>query len=226
MKPFALALGMSVLLLGSASCSSEEEPGDKPQGDRCSLNSECVEPMVCGFERCRPQCATSRDCGGRRCMRSTATANVCQLDDESTCSHNSECPGSQICASDLQCRDACVTAKDCVSGQECIDSVCVEPAELQPDGTLTSRAPADGVACTYATECPGTLVCLDGVCAIECLEDKDCFVTWACFKESVGGDDLVIVAGRGRTNPWWCPVRSLLLDSCLPRRWGRARWLR
>lgn len=191
-RSFAALAGLG--LFGVVACTTEETVADL--GDRCSLNSECKDPLVCGFERCRPECATSRDCGGRRCMRTAAGANVCQLEDEVSCTHNSQCPGTQVCAADLQCRDQCVSDKDCVGGQQCTDSVCAETTELGPGGVLPARVPTEGVRCTYATECPGDLVCLNGVCAIECYNDRDCYVTWQCNTVALGGDGRCYPPGK------------------------------
>lgn len=34
--------------------------------------------------------------------------------------------------------------------------------------------------CALASDCPGDLVCRSGFCDVECVTDKDCFVTWTC----------------------------------------------
>ena len=99
-------------------------------GSRCSLNSDCRSPLVCGFERCRQECNTSRDCGGKLCVRGAMAGNVCQLDDEAQCTHNSECAGTQLCGSDGRCRDVCVTDKDCVTELVCASHVCAKRDEL------------------------------------------------------------------------------------------------
>lgn len=157
-------------------------------GARCSLNSDCKSPLVCGFERCRPECKTSRDCNGKLCVRSDLGGNVCQLDDEVACTRNSECPGTQICGPDRHCRDVCITDKDCVTDLLCVSRTCAKKEELV-DGKLPEASPStSGVTCTYATDCPGTLVCLGGRCDLECLGDKDCLVGWSCKPQAGGGD--------------------------------------
>ena len=37
-----------------------------------------------------------------------------------------------------------------------------------------------GAECTKASDCPGVLVCRQGVCDVECVNDKDCTPTWTC----------------------------------------------
>lgn len=55
-----------------------------------------------------------------------------------------------------------------------------------PAGSCASQpepdapAPPDGPECVLASDCPGTLVCRNGVCDLECITDKDCTPTWTC----------------------------------------------
>ena len=176
------------MLVGAAIIACGTEKLSLDNGARCSLNSDCRVPLVCGFERCRVQCVTSRDCDGRLCVRGDLGGNVCQLDDEVECNHNSECPGTQLCGPDRRCRDVCITDRDCVTDLLCVTRVCARPDELS-NGRLPERAPVEeGASCTYATDCPGDLVCLYGRCDVECLGDKDCLVGWACRPQATGGD--------------------------------------
>jgi len=184
-----VAGSVATALLVIASCGEVAQNLDT--GARCSLNSDCKTPLVCGFERCRAQCNTSRDCGGKLCVRSETngqSANVCQLEDEVECTHNSQCPGSQLCGPDRHCRDVCITDKDCVTDLLCVSRVCAKPEELR-NGALPQRSPVDaGASCTYATDCPNDLVCLYGRCDVECLGPKDCLVGWTCKAQNAGGD--------------------------------------
>ena len=182
-------LALPILFAVVASCGSTES--NLASGDRCSLNSDCKAPLVCGFERCRAECRTSRDCGGKLCVRSaegSQSGNVCQLDDEVECSHNSQCTGTQLCGPDRHCRDACITDKDCVTDLLCVSRVCAKPEELVSGKLPSSLASDAGASCVYATDCPGDLVCLYGRCDVECLGDKDCLVGWGCKPTATGGD--------------------------------------
>lgn len=49
------------------------------------------------------------------------------------------------------------------------------PASLAPN-----RPDAAGAECSFASDCPGSLVCKSGVCDLECITDKDCAATWSC----------------------------------------------
>ncbi len=167
-------------------------------GGRCSLNSDCTTPLVCGFERCRAQCATSRDCNGTLCVRSDLGANVCQLEDEVECTHNSQCAGAQLCGSDGRCRDVCITDKDCVTDLQCVTRVCAKPEELV-EGRLPERRTTDaGSACTYASDCAGDLMCIGGRCDRECFGDKDCLVGWQCRTTTTPGGDGRCYPGQPR----------------------------
>jgi streptogramin lyase len=146
----------------------------------CSVNTDCVAPLVCAFRKCHTACTTSRDCQpGQRCVASDRPFHVCQLAEEAKCTYNSDCPEKQVCAVDLECRDECTTSRDCVSGQICVTSTCAEPVELV-DGKLPMRGAEAGSAsgrgqpCAYNSECPAPLVCLARSCAFECRTAADC----------------------------------------------------
>lgn len=129
-------------------------------------------------------------------MRGSEGGNVCQLDDEVQCTHNSQCTGTQLCARDGRCRDVCITDKDCVTDLLCVTRVCAKPEETI-GGALPGRTVVDsGAACVYATDCPADLVCLYGRCDVECLGDKDCLVGWTCRSAASGGDGRCYPAGR------------------------------
>src|SRR5262245_61067072 len=74
-----IALG---LLLGAVNpgCSTDSELRGLAQS--CTLNSDCVEGLVCLTNRCHAVCKESRDCqNGARCIQSPA-GSVCQLPEE------------------------------------------------------------------------------------------------------------------------------------------------
>jgi hypothetical protein len=172
----------------------------------CAINSDCSSPLVCAFRTCHVECASTRDCvtyGGGLCVQSDKPYRVCQNPTEATCVRNSDCPGSQVCGQDLHCRDACVTERDCLEGQLCATGTCAEPAELI-DGVLPSKSkPVGGASCARSSECPGTLICLEGACVDECKGDKDCQYGFGCLnarcvpKPSAGGAGGGAGAGAG-----------------------------
>ena len=87
-----------------------------------------------------------------------------------------------MCGIDERCRDACVTSRDCLKDQTCTSGTCADATDLV-SGMLpqVTDAGGGGTPCVHATECPDNLVCLrSGVCGPECVQDKDCFVTWTC----------------------------------------------
>jgi hypothetical protein len=129
---------LAALVIASfASCdgsSSTKTTGMLAAG--CTLNSDCDSPLVCAFQRCHNECTSSRDCAtGQRCVASDRPFKVCQLDEERACSTNAECPLGMLCGVDGQCRDQCVTNRDCISGQTCVSRTCADTAELV-DGSL------------------------------------------------------------------------------------------
>lgn len=110
--------------------------------------------------------------------------HVCQLPEEKTCAKNADCPQGQSCGVDKQCRDGCSTDRDCLAEQVCASGTCADTVELVADGGLPvteALGQGKGQPCVRATDCPGNLVCKNGICAAECVTDKDCFVTWTCI---------------------------------------------
>jgi hypothetical protein len=182
-----VAGALTAALLVAVGCSTPTSKGEVAA--RCSLNSDCRSPLVCSFERCHEQCTSSRDCKGKLCVRGEKGVNVCQLDDEIACIHNSDCPGTQLCGRDQKCHDVCITDKDCVVDLLCVTRLCAKADELVDGGDLPSKLPEDaGAQCLYNTDCPGELICLNGHCDAECVGNKDCEIGWTCNLEINGGD--------------------------------------
>jgi hypothetical protein len=114
--------------------------------------------LQCSQGYCVKNCQTSQDCpNGERCViltvadaaggaggaagaggaggatvsmsdpNATATGTVCQALEKKTCALNSDC-SPLFCALDLQCRNQCKTAVDCLAGNVCtVSGVCVDP---------------------------------------------------------------------------------------------------
>ncbi|MGC4088078.1 MAG: WAP domain-containing protein [Polyangiaceae bacterium] len=89
----------------------------------CTLNSDCLDPLVCTFARCHAECSKDRDCPGeQRCVKSS-TGYVCQLKVETDCTKSTAvCKGTQQCGEDGECRDTCTDTTDCTTGQVCATS--------------------------------------------------------------------------------------------------------
>lgn len=133
----------SAFLPLAAGCGSSKKP---TPGTACALNSDCNNPLSCTFGRCHTACQETRDCpAGQRCVKA-AGGNVCQLAEEKSCPPSKACMDPLICAADLQCRNGCATAADCVKGQACLGGACVEPSEITPDGKLVGAGGTDGGA--------------------------------------------------------------------------------
>jgi hypothetical protein len=148
-------------------------------GDACHLNSDCDALLLCVFERCHEACNDSRDCdSGAHCVRGARQRNVCQLEDEQSCSQHAPCPGSQLCAVDATCRDACLESEDCIAGQVCTTSTCADATEVDAEGLLPVAASES--ACTYDSDCSAGRVCRGGECQIECRVTRDCATAHVC----------------------------------------------
>ena len=107
---------------------------------RCSINSDCDDPLVCAFGRCHEECSSSRDCPGRaNCVRSDdGDLRVCQLEVEISCNRDGDCSGDQTCAADGECRDGCKKVSECAEEQVCVEqgAVCADEREVDKSGAL------------------------------------------------------------------------------------------
>ncbi len=192
MRGLASGVGLTgAVLVAIVACSgsSAEKLKAAELAEGCVINSDCAGDLVCAFRRCHVQCETSKDCDpGLLCVVSDKPFKVCQLPVEVPCDNfnHSGCPGSQLCAVDNRCREACRSDNDCVPPQVCPDGTCAEPEELVA-GQLVPAAPPSptdpptpGRPCTHHSNCPDPLVCLFGLCSFECFQDRDCDAPARC----------------------------------------------
>lgn len=176
----------AALSLGFGCVSTENERTlELAIGTRCTLNSDCTDPNVCVFGTCHAECNTTADCeNGERCVKGEkGGANVCQLASESKCATSADCSGSQVCGVDGACRDGCKATTDCLTGQLCTQGTCAEQSEVDPSTNALPEDPAhvgEGQPCTYNTDCPEELACIESTCAFQCLGDKDCAAGQTC----------------------------------------------
>ena len=179
------ALFLFAVLTG---CSGAESKRAQLAGG-CTLNSDCDSPLVCAFRICHTACLETRDCpAGERCVASDKPFHVCQLGSEVSCTRNSDCHGSQVCGVDNQCRDQCVSDRDCLSGQTCTQATCADSVELNSKGVLEpatgdagSSGLSAGIPCSYNSDCTAPLICRAQICAEECRADVDCSSGQTCL---------------------------------------------
>ncbi len=150
----------------------------------CLINSDCAAGLACVFRVCHQSCRVDGDCDpSSRCIAATDPAKtlICVLPSDTPdagCRYDSQCPSSLVCGKDLVCRNQCLTSIDCVPDQLCVSGTCAKRSELIADGGLPVAPTAPEVQrCSFSVECPGTLVCRQGVCLKECLDDRDCTVS-------------------------------------------------
>ena len=104
-------------------------------GTACALSSDCADPLVCRFERCRVECRESRDCDGDElCFPLPGGVGVCRLPDEGECASDADC------ATDLRCREGrcttgCERHEECGAGALCQMGGCVAIPPGQDAGT-------------------------------------------------------------------------------------------
>jgi hypothetical protein len=145
----ALGAGAGFVLVACGDTAEEEKKlAGIAQG--CTLNSDCNNPLVCAFQRCHEACTETRDCTPpQRCVAGDEGTNVCQLPDDVDCMMSSGCNGSQVCAVDHECRDACTSENECIGAQVCATSgACAEPDEVDDDGDLPPAGGTGGMGGT------------------------------------------------------------------------------
>ena len=146
-----LTLGASVgFVLVACGDTADEQKKLAGIAQGCTLNSDCNNPLVCAFQRCHEACVESRDCPpGQRCIAGEDDTNVCQLPDEVSCMTSSGCDGSQVCAIDRECRDACTSENECIGAQVCATTgACADPDEVDKDGNLPPAGGTGGMGGT------------------------------------------------------------------------------
>jgi len=130
------ALAFSALL-GALACSSDDTSLARLAAG-CTLNSDCVQPLVCSFGRCHAACRSSVDCPPTQSCIGSPRGGVCQLPSEATCSATQPCAESLVCQSDLRCHSRCSASSECTTGQRCIAGSCHDRSERDDAG------PGDG----------------------------------------------------------------------------------
>lgn len=219
---FGLAAGAlsSVFALGMGCISTENERTlELAVGTRCTLNSDCTDPNVCVFGTCHAECTSSKDCQhDERCVKGEkGGVNVCQLAKESTCATSADCSGSQVCGVDGECRDGCKATEECLTGQVCTQGTCADQDEVDPmTGTLVADPEhvGEGQPCTYNTDCPENLGCIESSCAYQCKGDKDCSPGQKCVDNFCKIDTPVPLEC---TNSGQCGTGFLcVMNECVP----------
>lgn len=145
--------------------------GDRPQlrGAGCEVNSDCDARLVCRLSRCRKECDVHRDCGlGLQCLLDRDGLGACQLEDELTCTLDSQCADSLVCRGG-ECANECAVDRDCPPESECGEEMsCEISAEAQRP-------------CVYNSDCDAPLICdEDQRCRPECAADRDCVAPRIC----------------------------------------------
>jgi hypothetical protein len=114
----------AVLLAWGCGDSTDEQIRAAELAQSCTINSDCKGDLVCIFERCHIACEDDEDCeADLRCVSGGSDGvNVCQLEDETDCRIDKDCPGEQVCGVDQECRDSCTDDDECVKGQICAAS--------------------------------------------------------------------------------------------------------
>ncbi len=156
-RSFVSALASSALVLAACQATTAT-------GAACSRASDCASPLVCGFGRCRVECAQNRDCGaGRLCLLDAGGQGSCSLDSDAC---TSICGAGLMCVAGT-CVQPCSGDGDCPLDGQCATGSCVRGPERDAgDGSdagashdAGGRHDAGTIFCTHAVDCPSGQVC-------------------------------------------------------------------
>ena len=139
----------------AAGCSTNEPESRVAQP--CVTNGDCTEMTECIRGRCHTKCQTSGNCEAfsqdadaiaGRCVV-LDEAKICLLSDEIVCAGEAAtCPDGLLCGGDDQCHNDCAIDRNCVSGQVCVNAVCVEPQVNDDAGSSGDAASTDEIGQT------------------------------------------------------------------------------
>ncbi|HEX7597834.1 MAG TPA: hypothetical protein VF518_06440 [Polyangia bacterium] len=141
MNRSSLLISTFLAAITAVSCSGSSKKLDL--GGQCVQNSDCNNPLACKFATCHQQCTESRDCSaGMRCVIVDGSG-VCQTPAESVC--GDKCVSPMVCNTvDNTCRGACTTSANCLNGQTCAGTFCVDNTELaNKDGSAGAGGGSD-----------------------------------------------------------------------------------
>lgn len=161
--------GLALLVVG---CGGDDQP-TKAVGDICYVASDCPDPLVCAYQKCRNQCLSSKDCPSKHhCVGATAPRTGVCLPDED-CKRNSDCNQPLVCGRSNLCEQQCQKTVDCLVSQACDRGSCVD-VENVPEGGMPPPG-TEGQTCLLNSDCAQDLVCYpSGFCGKQCVEDRDC----------------------------------------------------
>jgi hypothetical protein len=167
-RPWLLAV---VLLLGA--CSSDDPP-TKATGDVCYVASDCPDPLVCAYQKCRTQCLSNKDCPTKHhCVGATQPRTGVCLPDED-CTRNSDCSEPLVCGRRSLCEEQCGKDVDCLASQICDRGSCAD-VTVAPEAGVPLTPGTSGQTCNLNSDCEPGLVCLPSLsCGKQCVEARDC----------------------------------------------------
>lgn len=108
----------------------------RPIGAYCIEASDCRDPYVCDYGRCRAECKLDSDCTDGACVASIIDpkAGVCTVVSESGCKSDEDCPEGLYCGVDAICRTSCNDNDDCQGDKICFRNTCFDKKpELEID---------------------------------------------------------------------------------------------
>lgn len=210
-------------------CGGDESP-TKAVGDLCYVASDCPDPLVCAFQKCRSQCLSDKDCQAKQhCVGATAPrTGVCIPNED--CELNSDCPDPLVCARNFLCNAQCRGDNDCLKAQYCDRGSCVDREAVPPDSGPQTPGKI-GQSCLLNSDCEVGLACLSNLtCGKQCNETRDCLAGQVCVSglcalpgtttPDAGGGDAALPPTYG--DP--CTYSSDCAFPLICRTGGRCGW--
>jgi alpha-tubulin suppressor-like RCC1 family protein len=143
---------------------------------RCVLQSECPDGLVCRFNECTNACNEDRDCPGGAMCRVDPMGNACFDTASTPCTLDGECGSGEFCF-DGVCRPQCLADRDCRNEHWCDTSRRPSPC-LPPPRPARDAGPIDApldasprIDAPLPSACSGPLT---NVVSITASEDHVC----------------------------------------------------
>ena len=177
-------------------------PPSTDAGATCTFTSQCSAGQKCTQSLCIAECAQSRDCGfgfvcnaRGECVLPAADGGAGSSDAGSAarCVYNSQCRLGEKCGPQNVCIPECTSTRDCPFGFVC-DAIgaCVFP----PFDAGTGGSTDGGGRCLFNSQCvTGERCSSQGFCIPECLNDRDCPLSYTCRQNRCIPQGLATDAG-------------------------------
>lgn len=177
----------------------------------CSYSSECADPLVCAFGRCRAECFEHRDCSlDALCLLDGAGLGACALADDPDCRDPGEMCADALACFAGECLNACESLAECPRDSRCEPTadgrarcVAIDRDAGTPDAGAGSAdagaSQCSGDRCIVSLSASSSRTCaVDASGAVWCWGRGNMLGTGATLGSCVGGSECAVTPVRAR----------------------------